>query len=126
MGEKFDPIDEEPVEVIEKEFFAVEECGKENAPVAVVEEESKPDAIENTHVVEEESKPHAVENPPVVEEELNPDAIENPPVVEKQRQAGIVSQNLVGNNVVKIVETGSQKACREAVQQITTNASDVV
>lgn len=50
----------------------------------------------------------------VVEEESKPTAVEHTPFVQKQEETGFVSQNLICDDVVKVVETGNQRASRDA------------
>lgn len=104
------PVEDEPSETP----VDVEDVEKESA-----EPVEKEDATDDEEVIEDSS---SVENAPVavVEEESKPEPIENASVVEKKQESGVVSQNLVGNDVVKVVETGNQKASRDAVQQIAT------
>lgn len=52
-----------------------------------------------------------------VEEESKPDPVENTPHIQKQPETSVVSQNLVGNNVVKVVETAKQTAVPKPIQK---------
>jgi len=93
-----DPIEEDST----KEVLATVETP--------VEESAKEDHIEEETpvVVEKVEEEPAKENPPiaVVEEESKLSPMKDSHVVEKQQQAGIVSENIFGNGVVKVIETG--------------------
>merc|ERR1740117_1992851 len=93
-----DPIEEDST----KEVLATVETP--------VEESAKEDHIEEETpvVVEKVEEEPAKENPPiaVVEEESKLSPMKDSHVVENQQQAGIVSENIFGNGVVKVIETG--------------------
>jgi len=99
-------------ESAKEETAAVETPGEESAKEGPIEEEAP--------VVVEEVKEESVkENAPVagVEEESKAGPIDHTPIVKNQRQAGIVSQNLTGSGVVKVIETGKQKVSRDSPAQ---------